>query len=167
MIFLAKWVKKYSPSSVRFWFLVVTSSIFVCAVRLSDASATNNDPLEPINGFHIDMMYHLYMKLTCPILGHKPMRRRLLQFCRPFCALLLSALLVAGQAATLAHEADPLCEESSCQLCEAGVGEPSSPPAALVTHDSDTALPIFVAPVAQGHARDCSVTMARAPPDCP
>ena len=91
-----------------------------------------------------------------------PMRQLL--HCRSICALVLAALLVAGQAATLAHEADPLCEESSCQLCEAGVGEPSSPPAALVTHDSDTALPIFVAPVAQGHARDCSVTMARAPP---
>ncbi len=110
------------------------------------------------------MMYHIIMRPTHPSNEEKPMPTWLLQHCRPICVLLLGALLVAGQAATLAHEADPWCDENLCQLCEGGVGEPLTAPAAFFTQSSDTSSTIIEALVASGHSRGCSVTMARAPP---
>lgn len=110
------------------------------------------------------MMYHIFVRPTHRSIDNKLMPMRQLQHCRSICALVLAALLVAGHAATLAHEADPLCDESLCQLCDGGVGEPLNVPAALFTQSSNTSSTIIEALVASGHPWECSVTMARAPP---
>ena len=110
-----------------------------------------------------DMMYHIFMSSSFHLNQYNRGPRWLMPL-RGIAWLLLAVALVAGQATTLAHEADPFCDEELCELCEGGAGEPSIAPNASAAAGGDKFHPfskIFSAP---GHPGRRSVAMVRAPP---
>lgn len=109
------------------------------------------------------MMYHIVMKVCPP----ETRCKRGLLWLMPLRGLawgLLLSVLVAGQATTLAHEADPFCDEELCELCEGGAADPASAPHECFSGFDDKSRPIAQMFVVPGHQGGRSVVMVRGPP---
>ena len=109
------------------------------------------------------MMYHIVMNLSLPDTRYQRGLLRLTPLRGLAWGLLLSVLVLV-QTTTLAHEADPFCDEELCELCEGGAADPASAPKACVSagdHKFRPSLGEFVVP---GHQGGRSVAMVRAPP---